>query len=103
MVILKDTLLHIIWAEDSWINYSIQGLENPNGPFNYSRYHTWDSMTDSKVISKVDEYLYNIKQEDLDRKVWRINNDGIKRTSKVMDILMHDIIEEINHRGEIIA
>jgi uncharacterized damage-inducible protein DinB len=22
---LKDTLLHIIWAEDSWINYSIQG------------------------------------------------------------------------------
>ena len=26
---LKDTLLHIIWAEDSWINYSIQGLEIP--------------------------------------------------------------------------
>ena len=30
---LKDTLLHIIWAEDSWINYSIQGLEDPNRPF----------------------------------------------------------------------
>jgi uncharacterized damage-inducible protein DinB len=24
---LKDTLLHIIWVEDSWINYSTQGLE----------------------------------------------------------------------------
>src|SRR5919205_3888813 len=24
---LKDTLLHIIWAEDSWINYSIQDLD----------------------------------------------------------------------------
>ena len=24
---LKDTLLHIMWAEDSWINYSIRGLE----------------------------------------------------------------------------
>jgi hypothetical protein len=46
----------------------------------------WDSITDynSKVISK--EYLYNIKQEDLDRKVWRINNEGIRRTSKVKDI-----------------
>ena len=35
-------------------------------------------MTDynSKVISKVDEDLYNINQEDLDRKVWKINNDG---------------------------
>ena len=87
---LKDTLLHIIWAEDSWINYSIQGLEDPNRPFNYSRYQTWDSMKDydSKVISKVDEYLYNIKQEDLDRKVWRINNDGIRRTSKVKDTCM---------------
>jgi hypothetical protein len=42
----------------------------------------WDSITDynSKVISK--EYLYNVKQEDLDRKVWRINNEGIRRTSR---------------------
>ena len=67
----KDTLLHIIWAEDSWINYSIQGLEDPNRTFNYSRYQTWKSITDynSKVISKVDEYLTYIKQKDLDRKV----------------------------------
>ena len=102
---LKDTLLHIIWAEDSWINYSIQGLEDPNRPFNYSRYQTWDSITDynSKVISKVDEYLSNIKQEDLDRKVWRINNDRVRRTSKVKDILMHVFTEELHHRGEIIA
>ena len=57
-------------------------------------------MTDynSKVISKVDEDLYNIKQEDLDRKVWKINNDGdgIRITSKVKDILMHVIIEQIH-------
>ena len=29
MVILKHTLLHIIWVEDSWINYSINNLEDP--------------------------------------------------------------------------
>ena len=30
---LKDTLSHIIWVEDSWINYSIQGLEILIGHF----------------------------------------------------------------------
>jgi uncharacterized damage-inducible protein DinB len=41
--------------------------------------------------------------EDLDRKVWRINIDGIKRTSRIKDVLIHVVIEEIHHRGEIIA
>jgi len=102
---LKDTLLHIIWAEDTCINYSIQGLEDPHRPFNYSIYQTWNSIAvyNSKVTSKVDEYLSNINQEDLDRIVWRTNNDGIRRRSKVKDILMHVITEEIHHRGEIIA
>jgi len=30
---LKNTLLHIIWAEDSRINYSVHGLEDPNNHF----------------------------------------------------------------------
>ena len=51
----------------------------------------------------VDEYLSNIKQEDLDRIVWRINNDGIRRISKVKSILIHVITEKLHHRGEIIA
>ena len=102
---LKDTLLHIIWVEDTWINYSIQGLEDPNRPFNYSKYQTWNSIIEynSRIISKVDEYLSNIKLEDLDRKVWRINNDGIKRTSRIKDVLIHVVTEELHHRGEIIA
>lgn len=102
---LKDTLLHIIWVEDTWINYSIQGLEDPNRPFNYSKYQTWNSIIEynSRIVSKVDEYLSNIKLEDLDRKVWRINNDGIKRTSRIKDVLIHVVTEELHHRGEIIA
>ena len=102
---LKDTLLHIIWVEDTWINYSIQGLEDPNRPFNYSKYQTWNSIIEynSRIVSKVDEYLSNIKLEDLDRKVWRTNNDGIKRTSRIKDVLIHVVTEELHHRGEIIA
>ena len=32
---LNDTLLHMMSDEDSWIKYSIQGLEDPTRPFNY--------------------------------------------------------------------
>jgi uncharacterized damage-inducible protein DinB len=102
---LKDTLLHIIWAEDTWINHSIQDIEDPNRPFNYSKYQTWYSIEEynSKVTSKVDKYLSSIKQEDLDRKVYRVNNDGIRRTSRIKDVLIHVITEELHHRGEMIA
>jgi uncharacterized damage-inducible protein DinB len=30
---IKDTMLHIIWAEDTWVNYSMQGLDDPRRPF----------------------------------------------------------------------
>jgi hypothetical protein len=59
---LKDTLLHIIWAEDSWINYSINDLEDPNGPFDFSKYYSWEKIVDynNKVISKVNNYFVNL-------------------------------------------
>ena len=64
---LKNTLLHIIWAEDSWINYSIQGLEDPNRPFPYSRYNSWKDIEDynTKVISKVDNYLSSLTADSI--------------------------------------
>ena len=80
-------------------------MEDPNRPFNYSNYRTWESIEvyNSKVISKVDKYLFNMKQEDLDKRVRRVNNDGVLRTSRVKDVLIHVITEELHHRGEMIA
>jgi uncharacterized damage-inducible protein DinB len=102
---LKDTLLHIIWADDTWINHSIQYIENPNRSFNYSKYQIWYSIEEynSKITSKVDKYLSSIRQEDLDRKVYRANNDDIRRISRIKDVLIHVITEEIHHRGEMIG
>jgi uncharacterized damage-inducible protein DinB len=102
---LKDTLLHIIWAEDSWINYSIRGLEDPNRPFPYSDYNSWDAIEDfnSRVISKVDNYLSSLTPESLYKSVSRINKDGIKRNTIVKEVLIHVLTEELHHRGEIIA
>jgi uncharacterized damage-inducible protein DinB len=102
---LKDTLLHIIWAEDSWINYSIQGLEDPNRPFPYSNYNSWQAIEEynSKVISKVENYLSSLTAESLCKDVSRINKDGIKRTTTAKDVLIHVFTEELHHRGEIIA
>ena len=102
---LKDTLLHIIWAEDSWINYSIQGLEDPHRPFPYSKYNSWKDIEDynSNVISKVDNYLSSLTVDSLFKPVSRLNKDGIRRTAIAKDVLIHVFTEELHHRGEIIA
>ena len=47
-------------------------------------------------------YLSSLKPNDLYKSVSRTNNDGI-RTTKVKDVLIHVITEELHHRGEIIA
>jgi uncharacterized damage-inducible protein DinB len=102
---LKDTLLHIIWAEDSWINYSIQGLEDPNKPFPYSKYNSWEQIEEynTKVISKVNSYLSFLTIDSFCKPVSRLNNDGIRRSTIVKDVLLHVFTEELHHRGEIIA
>ncbi len=54
-------------------------------------------------ISKVDEYMSCLKVEDLDKIVFRTNYDGVNRSCKVKDVLIHIITEELHYRGEIIA
>ena len=102
---LKDTLLHIIWVEDSWINYSVQGLEDPNRPFPYSNYHSWNAIDNYNLnsTSRIDRYLQSIAPNDLWKPVSRLNIDGIRRSTKARDVLIHVIAEELHHRGEIIA
>ena len=102
---LKNTLLHIIWAEDSWINYSIQGLEDPNRPFPYSRYNSRKDIEEynSKVISKVDNYLSSLTADSLYKPLSRLNKEGVRRNTIVKDVLIHVFTEELHHRGEIIA
>ena len=102
---LKDTLMHIIWAEDSWINYSINDLDDPNRPFDFKKYDSWRKIVDynNKVVSKINTYFMNLNDSDLFKTVYRINNDGIRRKSIVRDVLLHVMMEELHHRGEIIA
>src|SRR3954466_8574100 len=78
---LKDTLLHIIWVEDSWINYSIQGLEDPNRPFPSSNYKPWNAIDDYNLTSKlkINNDLDSLTSNDLLKPVSRINKDGIRR------------------------
>ena len=102
---IRDTLLHIIWAENTWINYSIRGLQDPRRPFPFNEYQNWESIIEynSRAVAKVDQYLSDLEEPELGRKVWRVNNDGVRRTIAVRDVLIHVFTEELHHRGEIIA
>jgi hypothetical protein len=75
---------------------------DPNRPFPYSNYKSWSAIDDYnfECISKVNNYLSSLKPDDLYKSVSRINNDGIRRTTIVKDVLIH---EELHHRGKIIA
>jgi uncharacterized damage-inducible protein DinB len=93
-------------VEDTWINYSIQGLEEPNRPFpSYHKYQTWNNLIDynQQVTSKTKKYLFDIQKEDLLKRVIRVNNDGIRRRSPVKDALIHVFTEELHHRDEMMA
>src|SRR5438132_434960 len=83
----KYSLVHINLVEDTWINYSIKGLDNPNRPFPYHKYQTWNALIDynQEVTSKTKKYLFDIQKEDLLKPVFRVNNDGKRRTSLVKD------------------
>lgn len=102
---IKDTLLHIIWAEDSWIHYSVQGQDDPRRPFPFEKYLGWADIIgyNKEVVAKTNKYLGGITGSELGRKVTRVNKDGIRRTIAVRDVLFHVVTEELHHRGEIIA
>jgi uncharacterized damage-inducible protein DinB len=44
-----------------------------------------------------------LKPDELWKPVSRINNDRIRRTTNVKDVLIHVMTEELHHRGELIA
>lgn len=102
---IKDTMLHIIWAEDTWVNYSMRGLEDPRRPFPYASYQKWEDVVSFSDRSTADteRRLSSMEEAGLDAQVWRVNSDGVKRTMKARDVLMHVFTEEVHHRGEIIA
>jgi uncharacterized damage-inducible protein DinB len=55
-----------------------------------------------EVTLKTKKYLFNTRKEDLLKPVFRVNNDGIRRTSLVKDVLIH-VFTELHHRSELIA
>jgi uncharacterized damage-inducible protein DinB len=56
-----------------------------------------------QVVERSERYLASIKDADLDRRIWRVNNDGVRRNMKARDALIHVFTEEVYHRGEMIA
>jgi uncharacterized damage-inducible protein DinB len=76
-----------------------------NRPFPYSNYDSWNAIDDYNLNTtlKINNYLSSLRSNDLWRLVSRLNNDGIRRTTIVRDVLIHVMTEELHHRGEVIA
>lgn len=100
---IKDTFLHTIWVENSWLHYAYRGKQNPS--FRPEGYPDLEST--KNFIAEVDEKTFTLfnelKPDDLKKMVTRIQSDGKEATYPLEIVLYHIPIEVIHHYGEIFA
>jgi uncharacterized damage-inducible protein DinB len=102
---LRNILLHTLDAEDRMVNYVIPG-----------RVKDWvsrspDDFQDTasirrrvkEVESKTNVYVAQITPAELERKVEYLRPGMPPLTVRVEDILIHVVLENIHHFGELIA
>ncbi|MBN1664087.1 MAG: DinB family protein [Deltaproteobacteria bacterium] len=101
---LRDIYLHIVFVEDAYINYAVQG--NPKYPsINYNDYDNMEKINQylEQVDSKANAYISKITPEELTRNVERKQRDGSSMMIPVEDMLLDFFQEVTHHRGELIA
>jgi uncharacterized damage-inducible protein DinB len=102
---IRNIFVHSLQAEESWI----RELSGKSTEGNYDT--TFTKFTDVKTIqeyadrveAETNEYLETLTDEKL-QSVFEFKGwDGKMHRSKIEDILMHVIEEEIHHRGELLC
>ncbi|MCJ7633368.1 DinB family protein [Candidatus Bathyarchaeota archaeon] len=106
---LRDIFVHSLGVEDRIINYVVPGR--------FPGYEKWDKIIDlgkfsnmdilkehiEEVEKKVDSYLKNVTENELNRKVEVPRRATPTYLLSVEDILIHVAVENIYHMGEMEA
>jgi len=102
---IRDIFLHALDVEDMLINYIIPDKYEGWARKDYGKFADISSIEKrvDEVEGKVDTYLANLTQRELDKKVrlpWRKDPPLILR---VEDVLVAVAVEDASHMGELIA
>jgi uncharacterized damage-inducible protein DinB len=102
---LRNVFLHVIASEDFWIHYVLSGNIQDWKDYDYSEFVTMTKVKERMrlVEGKTRDYLSKVKDEHLFETVEYKRKDGLTRKRKIENILMNVVVDEIHHRGEIIA
>lgn len=102
---IRDIFLHVLNAEDRFINYVILGKSEKWASQDYGKFTNIRQIEErvDEVEKKVDAYLATLTERELNRKVaipWRKEPPLLLR---VEDILVNTAVEDASHMGELIA
>jgi len=102
---LRDVFLHSIAASDACINYIIPGKLDDYTP---PKFEEFQAIKKIRVFvdqfeAKVNQLLKKLTPNELSKKVNYRHRNGTFKEVTVEDVLVHAFLEEIYHRGELIA
>ena len=102
---IRDIFVHSLQSEQFWIRrLSGQNVEGTfNTPLNkFNNIQTIQEYAD-QVEAETNTYLKTLTEKKLQSIFEFKGRDGKTHRNKIEDILMHEIEEEIHHRGELLC
>jgi len=98
---IRNSMVHILSAEWGWLERC--GGARRGAALAASDYPTVSSLIErwQQVETHVREFLSNLKDEDLDRKVEFSIGNGPKYAMRLGDLMHHSAIHGIHHRGQV--
>ena len=101
---MLGVFVHILEVEDSWLHYDVAGIPWPYGDRDPTAFKTFKEVEayDRELAEKTRRLIENLTPETLATHVvfeWR---DG-KVKSSVENILIHTLIDELAHIGELVC
>jgi uncharacterized damage-inducible protein DinB len=100
---LKNIQLHMIFVLQRLVEHVIKG--GPVPTIDYDSFKTYADVTEyvDAVTKKVREYLSGVGESEFQREVEFRRRDGSIMMMKVEEVLLQGFVEQLYHRGEIIA
>lgn len=101
----RNVFLHSVAAPDRYINYIIPDKLDEYAPLRFEEFQNIESITSfvDQFEAKVNQLLGKLPPSELLRKISIKQRDGTTLEATVENILVHAFLEEMHHRGELIA
>ena len=103
---LKNILLHIVEVEEWWFHHVAAGRKEAFDDWGeYERFDSADAVRKQigETEKKTRAFLEGLDDDDLLEPVTVTPEDGPPMNYRLEDLLVHVAVEEVHHRGELIA